>query len=103
MRYLRLVWVAYQGIVFCDDSPFAYIFSGASLLAATFACSGAGEKRAIRYFTYMQGHDWRESHEQSIHSWTTWCIHIALCSYMASHFKMLAWVLVGKTDLWHAR
>ena len=47
MKYLRLGWVACRGINFCDDSPFAYMFSGARFLAATFGCRCWGE-RAIK-------------------------------------------------------
>lgn len=44
MRYLRLGWVICRRIMFCDDSPFAYIIFGAGFLAATIACGGAGGK-----------------------------------------------------------
>lgn len=47
-------WVACGGISFCDDSPFAYIFSGARVLAATFGCRCWGE-RAIKYFHFTCG------------------------------------------------
>lgn len=73
MRYLRLGWVACRCIILCDDSPFAYIASGAGSLAATFTLRWCwGEKSDRVVFTYMQGHDQRESPEQSIYSWTTW-------------------------------
>lgn len=47
---LAIGLVACRGIDFCDDSPFAYIFSCAAVLVATFAYRWGWEERAISCF-----------------------------------------------------
>ena len=78
MGDLGLGWEAYQGITSAMIPPL-HTYSLVLVHGASTFClrlvRGGKERSGIH--TYMQGHDWRELDEQSIHGWTTRCIHIA--------------------------